>query len=91
MAILPIKNIEEINLIKTWYKKSKHNEHKKNDRDIARRNVLDFLKSKNVDLCGTDFWAIKKDFRILGISLYRIEEDLKTERHLLFSVPIFEV
>lgn len=72
-------------------KKEKHNKLKKNDRDLARREVLDFLKSKNTNLRDKDFWAIKKEFKFFGIPLYSVKESLHTERHFLFSIiPIFE-
>jgi len=72
-------------------KKGKHNKLKRNDRDDARRAVLKFLKENNAQLRDKDFWAIKKDFKFLGMTIYRIKESLNTEKHLLFSViPIFE-
>ncbi len=72
-------------------KKGKHNELKKIDRENARREVLDFLKSNKADIRDKDFWAIKRDFKILGMPIYRIKESLHTERHFLFSlIPVYE-
>lgn len=73
-------------------KKGRHNKTKRNDRDIARRAVLDFLIENNAQLRDKDFWAIKKEFKFLGVTFYRIKESFHTEKHLLFGVvPIREV
>ncbi len=73
---------------------SKIKKHKKqfiHDKNFARREVLDFLKDNNAQLRDKEFWAIKKDYKLFGKSIYRITESLKTEKHLLFSfIPIWE-
>lgn len=62
------------------------------DKNNSKRAVLDFLKNNNAQLRDKEFWAIKKDYRFLGLNLYRIKESLKTEKHLLFGIfPIREV
>lgn len=62
------------------------------DKNNAKRAVLDFLKDKRAEIRDKDFWAIKKDFKILGFNLYQIKESLKTEKHLLFGfLPVREV
>lgn len=72
-------------------KLSKKSHVKNNDKENARKEVLNFLKANHAQLRDKDFWAIKKDYKFCGITLYRIKESLRTERHLLFSlIPIFE-
>lgn len=62
-----------------------------NDKENARREVLNFLKSKKAAIRDKDFWAVKKDYRLFGLTLYRIKESLHTEKHLLFSmIPVCE-
>lgn len=68
-----------------------HKKKKIRDRDDARRTVLEFLKSKNVEIRDKDFWAVKKDFKLFGLSIYTIKESIHTEKHLLLSaIPIYE-
>ncbi len=60
-------------------------------RESARKDVLNFLKSKNITLRDKDFWAIKKEYKFLNITLWRIKESFNTEKHYLFGlVPIYE-
>ena len=66
---------------------TKYLRHKK----IARRHVLEFLKSKNVQIRDRDFWAVKKEIRIFGIIWFRIKESLHTEKGLLFGfIPMYQ-
>lgn len=70
---------------------NKSSSKKTSDRELARKQVLEFLKEKDVKIRDMDFWAIKKDFKFLGIPIYRIKESLRSEKHLLFSIiPVFE-
>ena len=66
--------------------KTKKSRKKYDDRDEARKQVLNFLKSKNIDTRDKDFWAIKKDFKKFGINWYQIKESFHTEKHLLFGL-----
>ena len=70
---------------------SKKSREKTNDKEQARRDVLNFLKLKNAKIRDKDFWAVKKDYKLFGITWYRIKESFYTEKHLLFSkIPVFE-
>ena len=69
-------------------KKDSHNKHRRNDKDIARREVLDFLKSQNANLRDKDFWAIKKKFKLFGFNILIVKESFYTERFLLFHSHI---
>ncbi len=72
-------------------KLKKHQEKLIQDRDYSRREVLDFLKSNNAKIRDKEFWAIKKDYKIFGKTIYRIKESMHTEKHLLFSIiPIYK-
>ena len=66
-------------------KSKKHSKEKKADKIISQKAVLKFLKEKNAQIRDKEFWAIKKDFKILNFSIYKVIESLKTEKHLLFS------
>lgn len=60
-------------------------------RENARKEVLEFLKSKNSNLRDKDFWAIKKRISIFGITFLIIKESFNTDRFLLFGLfNIFE-
>ncbi len=70
---------------------SKKSKAKTDDKEIARRDVLNFLKLQNAQIRDKDFWAVKKDYKLFGIIWYRIKESFYTEKHLLFSkIPVFE-
>lgn len=56
------------------------------DKNFARRQVLDFLKEHNANIRDCDFWAIKSEKKFLGLTLWKIKESLKTEKHYLFGV-----
>lgn len=72
-------------------KLSKKSHRRNNDKENARKAVLEFLKEKNAPLRDKDFWAIKKDYKICGVTVYRVKESLQTERHLLFGlIPILD-
>lgn len=60
-------------------------DHKNN----ARKSVLAFLKEKNAQIRDKDFWAVKHEFRILGVTVFKIEESLKTTRFVLLGFSIF--
>lgn len=60
-------------------------DHKNN----ARKSVLTFLKEKNAKIRDKDFWAVKHEFRILGVTVFKIEESLKTTRFVLLGFSIF--
>ena len=54
-------------------------------KNLARRAVLEFLKEKDVHIRDKEFWAVKKEYKILGLSIYKILESLHSERHVLLS------
>ena len=60
-------------------------DHKNN----ARRSVLAFLKRKNAQIRDKDFWAVKNEFRIMGVTIFKIEESLQTTRFVLFGISLF--
>ena len=55
------------------------------DRNNARRAVLEFLKEKDAQIRDKEFWAIKKEIRFCGLLIFLIKESLHTERYYLFS------
>ena len=55
------------------------------DKINANRAVLNFLKEKNADIRDKEFWALKTEKKLLGITLYKIFESIKTEKILLFG------
>lgn len=75
-----------VNIPKKRQKKSRQN-----DKENARREVLDFLKEQKAQLRDKNFWAIKKELRINRFLVYMIKESLHSEKHFLFGIiPIFE-
>ncbi len=60
------------------------------DRDLARKQVLEFLKEKNVQTRDKDFWAIRFEVRTCGISWFRILESFKTIRVSLFGIKLLD-
>ena len=80
------------NLTSTVNSKTKeHLEKLAEDKNNARRAVIEFLRQKNEKVRDKEFWAIKKDFKVKGFTLYQIKESTNTERLYLFGlIPIFE-
>jgi len=80
------------NMTSTVNSKSKeHLEKVALDKNNARKAVIEFLREKDKTVRDKEFWAIKKDFRIAKICLYKIKESIKTERIYLFGIiPILE-
>ena len=76
-------------------RKIQHTKNLINDKHLAHRQVLDFLKSKieteGAIIRDKDFWAIKSSKKILGFTLYQTKESINTEKVLLLGViPIYE-
>lgn len=60
-------------------------------KNIARQKVLNFLKEKKAEIRDGDFWAIRKDFKIFNIVMFRIKESLHTEKGLIFGfIPVYQ-
>ena len=57
----------------------------KMDKINANRAVLNFLKENNANIRDSEFWALKTEKKLLGITLYKIFESIKTEKFLLFG------
>jgi len=58
------------------------------DKNSAKKAVLNFLKEKNAEIRDCEFWAVKNEKRFLGITYYRHEESLHTERISLFGFVV---
>lgn len=56
------------------------------DKNNARKEVLNFLREHNAQIRDKEFWAIKEDKAIFGLTLLRIKESLKTEKYYLFGL-----
>lgn len=62
------------------------------DKNKARLEVVNFLKEKKAQIRDKEFWAVKKEYKIINLSLYKIKQSTGTERHLLFGfLPVMEV
>ena len=69
----------------------KSNNQSKIDKNIAKKEVIKFLKENNANIRDKEIWAIKKEFKMLGIPFLTIKESLRTERFCLFScIPFYE-
>ena len=71
------------------WKAKRHKKEYNRDKNNARKAVLDFLKSKKVDIRDKEFWAIKSQIKILGITLIKTKISIYTEKTLLLGfIPI---
>lgn len=66
-------------------KSKKHLKKLIEDKNNAKKDVLNFLKTKNAEIRDKEFWALKKEVRFLNVPLLTIKESLKTEKYYLFS------
>ncbi len=60
------------------------------DKNNAKRDVLNFLKEKKAQIRDCDFWATKNEIRVFGVTIFRIEESLKTTRVSIFGFKILK-
>lgn len=61
-----------------------------NDKELARRQVLDFLKEQKANIRDKDFWAIKSENKFYGFTFFQVKESLRTEIYYLFGfIPCF--
>ena len=68
-----------------------HTIKKQKDKNNAKRAVLDFLKEKKADIRDKEFWAIKNEYKICGITILKVKESLHSEKKYLFSlIPLWE-
>lgn len=56
------------------------------DKNYARRQVLDFLKEHDAKIRDCEFWATKSEKKLFGITLWKVKESLRSEKHYLFGV-----
>lgn len=59
---------------------------RKEDKNNARLEVLNFLKENNAQLRDGNFYAITKSFKIFGIPIYKKKESLHSAKHYIFSI-----
>jgi len=76
-------------------RKTQHTKKLIKDKNLANRQVLEYLKSKikqdGAKVKDKVFWAIESEKKLFGVTLYRIKESIKTKKHLLFGfLPIKE-
>ncbi len=73
-----------------YYRRSgstvKQRNHHNTDKNYARRQVLDFLKEHDANIRDCEFWAIKSEKKLFGITLWKVKESLRSEKHYLFGV-----
>ena len=72
-------------------KAKSHFEKLNDDKNNARKAVLDFLRSKNVAFADKKYWAIKKDIKLASFLVLRTKESVYTKKYLLFGfIPLGE-
>lgn len=76
-------------------RKVQHTKKLVKDKRLAQKQVLSFLKSKiesdGAIIKDKDFWAIKDEKKLFGITLYQTKESLNTVKYLLFGlIPLKE-
>lgn len=69
---------------------SKHTIKNLEDRDLARAQVLKFLKDKKAQLRDKDFWSVKFEIRWCGISWFKILVSFQTLRIMLFGIKLID-
>lgn len=73
-------------IVKTYSKKIQE------DKYCANETVLQFLRSVNAEINEDSFCITKKEVKVLKIPLYKIKENLKFEKILLFNfIPIYKI
>ena len=65
--------------------KIKHFKKLRTDKNNANKEILFFLKEHNANIRDKNFWAVTKEFKVLGIPLVKIKESLKTKKIYLFG------
>lgn len=55
------------------------------DKNNAKKSVVEFLRAHNVNFADKKYWAIQRDISIGSIPIIRIKESLFTKRFYLFS------
>lgn len=59
------------------------------DKNKSHKDVLDFLREKGVSIRDGEFWAVKKDVKLGGLTLFRIKESLYSTKYCLFGfIPV---
>lgn len=61
-------------------KKLRHSKQMLENKNNARKAVVDFLKTQNATINDNDFWYIEKEIRILQIPIIRKKKYLKSDR-----------
>ncbi len=65
---------------------------KRLDKEKSKREILDFIKSKNINIPDKTYWAVSKKFTIADFTLASVQESIKSKRFALFGViPLWEV
>ncbi len=52
----------------------------------ARKEMLNFLRTHCPNIGDKKIWAVKKELKVFGITLYKIKESLKSEKHYFLGV-----
>ena len=69
----------------------KSNKQSQIDKNIAKKEVIKFLKENSANIRDKEIWATKKEFKMFGIPFLTIKESLRTEKFCLFScIPCYE-
>lgn len=65
---------------------------KRLDKEKSKREILDFIKSGNINIEDKTYWAVQKKFNIAGFTIFTIQESIKSKRLALFGViPLWEL
>lgn len=69
---------------------AKHSNKRIHDRDLAKLQVLNFLKEKNAELRDKCFWSVKFEIRWCGVSWFKILVSFQTSRVVLFGIKLID-
>ncbi len=60
-------------------------------KNASNATVLNWLKEKNADIEDGIFWAVKKEFRIFGVCIYRHSMSLRSEKIFLLGFNVLTI
>ena len=59
---------------------------KRLDKEKSKREILDFIKSKNINIADKTYWAVCKKYNFAGFTILTIQESIKSKRLVLFGI-----
>ncbi len=65
---------------------------KRSDKAKSKRDILNFIKTKNINIPDKSYWATCKELRLAGFTIMSIQESIKSKRLALFGIiPLWQI